>query len=365
MPRRKRLTAADKAPARPGTAPGRHRTMDDLAGASGVSRPTLSKFFDNPDSVRPGTRSRIEAALAASDYRPNLFARNLNRKRTNAVGIVVPTIADMFHAEMIRRLELALRDAGFWPISMSSHGSAELEADAVRTMVALKVAGAIVAPLGPASDPAALAELARAAPVVLYDAMADAGLPFVGNDNVQSMATMVGYLCRTGDAPAYLDIPHVSRNAIERATSYEAAMRALGHEPIIVAAGSAPSWSFEQLGFERMRALLAGGGLPGHTLLCANDRLAFGVMAALDAAGLRVGRQAGRNLRLAGHDDHPLSRYACPSLTTMAQDYAGMAANAVGLLMDMMRDRDAPSHGRAGEAPVVRLPATLVMRNSA
>ncbi|TIW82066.1 MAG: LacI family transcriptional regulator, partial [Mesorhizobium sp.] len=45
-----------------------HRTMDDFARASGVSRPTLSKYFDDPASVKPATRARIEAALRSSDY---------------------------------------------------------------------------------------------------------------------------------------------------------------------------------------------------------------------------------------------------------------------------------------------------------
>ncbi|TIT42946.1 MAG: LacI family transcriptional regulator, partial [Mesorhizobium sp.] len=86
-----------------------HRTMDDFARASGVSRPTLSKYFDDPASVKPATRARIEAALRSSDYQPNVFARNLNRKRTRNVGIVVPTITDPFYAEMVSRIELRCR----------------------------------------------------------------------------------------------------------------------------------------------------------------------------------------------------------------------------------------------------------------
>ncbi|RWK45103.1 MAG: LacI family transcriptional regulator, partial [Mesorhizobium sp.] len=90
-----------------------------------VSRPTLSKYFDDPTSVKPATRQRIEVALRASDYQPNLFARNLNRKRTRSIGIVVPTLADPFYSEMVSRIELRLRDEGYWPIVISSHGSRE------------------------------------------------------------------------------------------------------------------------------------------------------------------------------------------------------------------------------------------------
>ena len=61
-----------------------HKTMEDFARSCGVSRPTLSKYFDDPTSVKPATRKRIEEALRSSDYQPNLFARNLNRKRTRS-----------------------------------------------------------------------------------------------------------------------------------------------------------------------------------------------------------------------------------------------------------------------------------------
>ena len=108
-----------------------HKTMDDFAKSSGVSRPTLSKYFADPTSVKPATRALIEAALRSSDYQPNLYAQNLNRKRTRNIGILVPVLTDPFYSEMVNRLELRLRDEGYWPVVISSHGLPELEAEAV------------------------------------------------------------------------------------------------------------------------------------------------------------------------------------------------------------------------------------------
>ena len=68
----------------------RIRNMEEFAEVSGISRPTLSKFFQDPTSVRQSTRKRIEGALAEYDYRPNVFALNQNRKLTRTIGIVVP-----------------------------------------------------------------------------------------------------------------------------------------------------------------------------------------------------------------------------------------------------------------------------------
>lgn len=342
-----------------------HRTMEEFAQSCGVSRPTLSKYFDDPTSVKPATRKRIETALRSSSYQPNLYARNLNRKRTRNVGILVPAITDPFYSEMVSRIELRLRDEGYWPIVISSHGSQELEAEAARTMLSLKVAGAIVAPLGLSSDQRVFEKLGENIPIVYFDTYIEGDTPFIGNNNHQSVSTIVDYLCRSGDAPAYFDIPHVNHNSGERLNGYIATMESLGLEPIVFGNSKDYTWDFERIGFEQTDTMLGAGTLPSRTILCANDRLAFGVMAAAFSRGKKVGRKSDCDLRVAAHDDHPLSRYTCPPLTTMAQDFAAMAGNSVEMLLALLDEDDAAG---APDKTIVRrlsLDGTLVMRQSA
>ncbi len=68
------------------------RNMEEFAAVSGISRPTLSKYFNDADSVRRSTRERIEAALSQYDYRPNVYAVNQNRRKTRNIGVVVPNL---------------------------------------------------------------------------------------------------------------------------------------------------------------------------------------------------------------------------------------------------------------------------------
>ena len=84
-----------------------YKSMDDFATASGVSRPTLSKYFNDPSQIKEVTRKRIEAALKKSNFEPNLFARHLNRKRTRNIGILVPTMSDPFYVQVVSLIELA------------------------------------------------------------------------------------------------------------------------------------------------------------------------------------------------------------------------------------------------------------------
>ena len=65
------------------------------------------------------------------------------------------------------------------------------------------------------------------------------------------------------------------------------------------------TWDFEKVGHAVMADTIAAGKTP-RTVLCANDRIAFGALLAACEAGLRVGHVwRDRDIRIAGHDDHP------------------------------------------------------------
>lgn len=336
------------------------RNMAELAAWSGISRPTLSKYFDDPESVRKTTRKRIEQALAEVDYRPNFHAMSLNRRKPRTIGVVVPLIADPFYAETVRRIELRALESGYWAIVLSSHGERELEANAIETLLTLNVAGAIVAPLGTVENQPLFDRLGAEIPLVFFDSRIEGNYAFVGTDNARSVGLIVDYLCRTGSAPSFVEMPKVNRNALERREAYRTTMERLGTEPVFIA-GEKAGWTFEEAGNVVARqALQDGGGFPTSTVLCANDRLAFGVMAAACKAGLTVGRTGKADLRVAGHDDHPLSRYSCPALTTVAQDTEAMANEATEILFEAIASGTPPATERSR-----LLEATLQMRDSA
>lgn len=335
--------------------------MEEFAVASGLSRPTVSKYFDNPESVKPSTRARIEKALKDYNYQPNIFAVSLNRKKPKNIGVIVPHISDPFYAEIIRQIEMRCLAEGYWTIVLSSHGDRKLEARAMRTLMSLKIAGVLMAPLGFDTDAKLLASLSNSMPVVFLDNRINEDQPFVGTDNRQSIGNITEYLCRTGEHPCFLEMPTVNQNALDRRAAYIATMERLGTEPIVLPM-TAKNWNFEELGYQEAGRILDRGGFPTRTVLCANDRLAFGVISAAFERRRRVGREEGCDFRVAGHDDHPLSRFTCPPLTTVAQDYRNIAQ----LGLDMLFSRiSAQESGAAIETEVRRLDSHLIMRGSA
>lgn len=338
---------------------GKIRNMEEFSSVSGISRPTVSKYFNNPGSVRPSTRQRIEEALRKFDYRPNIFAINQNRKSTKNIGIVVPHIVDPFYSEIVRQIESRCIEEGYWAIVLSSHGEAELECNALDTLQSLKLAGAIIAPLGEGSDRDRIRQFSQDIPTVIFDSSLGIDEVFVGTDNAQSVGLMVDYLCRTGEPPCFFEMPMVNLNAIERRDAYVRAMERQGLDPKIIPA-EGTDWSFEQIGYSEGLRLIGAHLFPSSTVLCANDRLAIGLLAAAYQSGLRVGRGVATAMRIAGHDDHPLSRFTCPPLTTVAQDFGAIAARSLSTLFTMI-----DSGGPAVAERISKLEGRLIMRDSA
>lgn len=339
-------------------------TMKELSKVIGISRPTLARFFEDETSVLPSTSLKIKERLEGVDYVYNFLATRQNRKSTGLIGVIVPRFEDLFFASLLDSIETAARGAGFTMITQSSHGEQAFEEQAVQKLRSMNVDGAIIAPLGSKGNPGVFASAAEEFPVVFADSYPSRAIPhadFVGTDNTKSIGVMVDYLCRSGAAPIYLTMPKLNSNAVERRDAYFAKMRDLGHAgEVIPTPDGLDSWEFERYGFEVMDAHFGQGRFVDATILCANDRIAIGAVRAANTHGLfaRNGGTTG-HLRIAGHDDHPLSRYIFPALTTVAQQVDDIGKEAVNLLTDRVRN------GREGGAVSRLLDGALKIRESA
>ncbi|MCU4652743.1 LacI family transcriptional regulator [Roseibacterium sp. SDUM158016] len=337
------------------------RNMEEFAAVSGLSRPTVSKYFNDPDSVRSTTRARIEAALERYDFRPNIYAVNQNRRLTKNIGIVVPYLADPVFAEHARSIEKLCNDAGFRSILLSSHGGSDQERENLDSLRALKPAGVLLAPLGRASDRSEIERFCRDVPTVLFDSNIEGmGEAFIGSDNASFVNQTVDYLCRSGETPCFFEMrTPANPNANKRRIAYIQAMERHGQEPVVVSV-EGDGWGFEEIGRQGAHSAIAAGDFKTDTILCSNDRLAIGVLAACYERGLRVGRGPGCAFRVASHDDHPFSRFTCPALTTAAHNYSAVAERSVKTLFEVIENG-----GHLRNRTETLLPAQLVVRASA
>lgn len=340
------------------------RTMEELAREIDVSRPTLSRYFHDPSSVRERTRAKIETRLATVDYVPNFFAVNLNRKRTRLIGVVIPHLNDIFQTNLINSVEFAAGQSDYKIIVQNSHNDPQREVAAVETLRSMNADGILISPLGQASDTAMLRRAEAQLPVMLIDSRAaegTGGFDFVGNDNRQSIGLLVDYLVRSGHDPVFLPMPPVNMSALERTEAFRAAMARHGQVgEVLETGGNGYDWNFEAYGKDVMSAFFAAGRYTRATVLCASDRIAMGALKAAHDFGLFPRGKIG-DFRIAGHDNDVLTRFLYPGLTTVEQDVPRIAREAVEILL-----RRIENPRKKGDAPISRsIPARLVLRESA
>lgn len=338
-------------------------TMEALSIAIGVSRPTLSRYFQDPASVSRSSVDRIRQGLERVEYVPNFFATRMNRKSTGMIGVIIPYLNDLFFTRLLEAIEIAAMEAGFTVISQCSHSDPMIEARAVETFMSMNVDGALVVPLGNQSDLDACKRLNLRLPLVLVDSRpkALAEMDFIGTDHVQSTGLMTEYLCRVGPPPVFLAMPRVNFNAVERENAYLARMQDLGHVPRVIGIERLNDQGhFEAHGQAVLADYFARGELVDATILAVNDRVALGALRAAWQYGLQPGALRHGGLRIAGHDDFPLCAFTTPRITTVSQDVDAIGRAAVARLTDRIR-----AENRAVDQVVQLFDGVLKVRESA
>jgi LacI family transcriptional regulator len=85
-------------------------TVKDLAEAAGVSRGTVDRVLHNRGSVRDDVALRVKALAREMGYVPNRAGRALGMHRRYTVGVLLPSIGNVFFDDVLEGVSNATRD---------------------------------------------------------------------------------------------------------------------------------------------------------------------------------------------------------------------------------------------------------------
>ena len=104
-------------------------SIRDVAKKANVGPATVSRVLNSSGYVSEESRRRIEQAMMELDYTPNELARNLFRKKTGIVALLVPSISHPFFAAFVEKAEEALHSRGYKTMlcNTAKEENAELE----------------------------------------------------------------------------------------------------------------------------------------------------------------------------------------------------------------------------------------------
>lgn len=88
-------------------------TIREIADLAGVSRGTVDRVLNGRGGVRDSVVERINRIVAEYGYRPNKAARTLaSRKKSFLIGVISPSIDNMFFKGVLRGIRAAEKDVG-------------------------------------------------------------------------------------------------------------------------------------------------------------------------------------------------------------------------------------------------------------
>lgn len=341
--------------ARQNGSPGR-ATSRDVAARAGVSQPLVSLVLSsNPKArVAAATRERVIRAAAELGYRPNVVARSLARRRSYALGIVVPDLANQFFADVVSGAERVAAELGY-AVFLCEQRDVPI-ARHVEALTARQVDGLILDAAGGDSVPDGTFDDLN---VVLVDQPSGA-VPGVASDAEGAGRMAAGHLLALGHTQVAFAGPAADVHALR--------MRERGFVRALGAAGvSLRSEWLRRVpptldgGMAAMRALLALRPRP-TALFCANDLLALGAHKACTALGVALPG----DMSIVGCDDIAFARLVTPELTTVAVPARELGARAARRLLQQIEGRGsgrAADAERAGGQPRL-LPVKLVVRGT-
>lgn len=328
------------------------RTITDVARLAGVSAMTVSRVMNGRGAVRPDTREAVLKAVATLGYTPNAAARKLATGGVDRIGLIYSNPSAGYLSEFLLGALEGVERLGAQLI-VEPCGDDDVSERAALKRLAMGGVRAVVLPPPHGESLAALEQAAdlRMRVVAVAASTFKSEAAAVRIDDRAAAAEMARYLLGLGHRRFGFigGAPNQTASA-ERREGFLSEIRQQSGATVALEEGAFTYRSgFEaaEILFEAQTDLTA--------IFASNDDMAAGVLAAAHRRGLEV---PGR-LSVVGFDDTETARSVWPSLTTVRQPIALMAARAVALLgdrdgaaVDVVLDHELVLRETAGPAPV-------------
>lgn len=337
-------------------------SIRDVAKAAGVSTATVSRALSSPEKLSTATREAVIRAINDTGYRPNISARNLRKRETGAVAVLVPNLANPFFSAILSGIAATMSEAGYNVLVSDTTPFGEAEGEASHELPAFAnarhVDGLIVLDgLLPPEDLDKLGPPEQRPPTVFaceWNELIDR--PRVTIDNASAGRAAVGHLIALGHRKiGHLSGPPDNVLTQERLKGAEAALAAAGLE-------MDPGWlypgDFSMESGARAAEIWTSSRDRPTAVFCASDVMALGFVGAL----LRRGVAVPGEVSVIGFDDLDMSSHFVPALTTIRQPRAEIGQAAARLLLERMSLT--PADRAALPRPRLVLPTELVLRET-
>ncbi len=312
-------------------------TMRDIAKMAGVTQATVSYVINNSEDVSETVKKRVLDAADELDYIPNAVARNLKKRTTNTIGIIVPDVMNSYYDEMIKYAEKITRERGYFTFICNTMHDADVEDWYIISLIQQKVAGVVIC-YGLTNRECYKKLHKHNIPFVDIDDVSDSAewdAPCVLVNNIKGSFLAVQHFISLGIKEiAYLSEPLYNIALRDRYEGYLRAMKEFGleiNDEIIYIAKKDSEYEKIQFGYIATREILSKARPKG--IFAATDQIAFGVIKRLNEMKIKIPQ----DIAVIGYDNVPFSSVTSPSLTTINQPIMTMCIQGTSTLFKAIR----------------------------
>lgn len=304
-----------------------------VAKVAGVSPATVSRAMNHPDLVNPATLRRIEKAIRKTGYIRNRAAQAMYGRRSATLGLVVPTVNYSIFAELVQSFNDAVAEQGFTLLLATHDYDLRVEYSVIRKLLEHRVDGIALIGLDHGEDTFQLFRSQNVPVIAVWSYVDDSPIPCIGSDNHHAGRVAAQHIVALGHRRIGFIFPPTAEN--DRARGRLDAARA-----VLQSAGidSPEDWTMQSLySIAQAKAAcleLLQRDLSLTALICGNDVIAQGAIAAAMQAGFRIPE----DISIIGIGDFVGSADGFPALTTVripAQEIGRLAGqNLIRLVAD-------------------------------
>lgn len=321
-------------------------SIKEIAKKTGFSPATVSLALNNSELVKAQTKEMIKKVAKEVGYTPNPYARKLVLQRSGMLGLVVPTLRNVYYADLVHYINTCVRSANFGLVIATSDNSAEAEKKIIDEMVNNRVEGIMLAPVNVPNENHDYTENLEVPLIYTTAKYSDSNRPCIMSDLEQGIYEMTRAIIDSGCENIAFVTGYGGVDSLDtRETGFKRAagdtkfstfrVGKLGHKG----------------GCEAAENILASGD-PFDAVVCVDDMVASGVINAFTSSGIRVPE----DIWVSGFDNSIFSKTAAVPITTVNQDTLLIAEKTVAAMLKMIKGEPVES---------VLLPCELIRRKSA
>ncbi|MDD6097887.1 MAG: substrate-binding domain-containing protein [Oscillospiraceae bacterium] len=119
-------------------------TFADIAEYTGFSKTTISRYFNNPDSITLENQEKIANALEVLNYKENKLARVMANGRTEIIGVIIPNLYMHYYFDILYHIISTYEKYGYKFIVFAGNENADMERKYINELLAYKIEGLII-----------------------------------------------------------------------------------------------------------------------------------------------------------------------------------------------------------------------------